>query len=124
MPIDHVDAIGPRTSFERFLSRCSATGSDPSDAVHKHFEALRHEFIDWVEVADEGRRVWRIMIDERTENYSPGQAVFDGIAAAGYYLALDVLAVRLGISADDVMGALEECRRADTISLLGLRERK
>jgi len=54
--------------------------------LHDFFAAVEHRFLDYLDVAEEGRGLWQLMFDEEIEDGSASSDLFDCIAAAAYFL--------------------------------------
>jgi len=50
------------------------------------FAAVEHRFLDYLDVAEEGRGLWQLMFDEEIEDGSAISDLLDCIAAAAYFL--------------------------------------
>lgn len=99
----------PKTKHEAALaSRGGANaGVDVGDSVHRHFTELAASFDDYLDVANEGRRLWNVMLDDGIEAWSPEDSLISGVAAAAYHLAISEVATKLGVSAMALQCAME-----------------
>jgi hypothetical protein len=82
---------------------------DDCDLLHGLFRMREQNFSEWMEVADEGRRVWNLMFSDDVEESSPVDGVFGAIAASAYNLALSKVANEMGLSVRAVESALDPC---------------
>ena len=67
-------------------------------------DAVQHQMRDfgrwdWVEVAEEGRRLWNRINDQEAEQDSPVAAVLDAVAAQAAHGAFAAVAAALGVPA-------------------------
>ena len=109
-----------KTEHELLAMRWADGDVDEGDALHKHFEELQDSghLEDFVDIAKEGRRLWRRMFKEKIEPYSPADSVISAVAAAGYALAIEHVAQRLGVADSVVRDAIETGGGADAEKFL------
>jgi len=109
-----------KTDHELRAMRWRDDDVDEDDELHKHFEVLqdRGELANWMDVADEGRRIWSRMFGEEIESYSAADGVISAVAAAGYGLAISHLAKRLGVTEVGMRCAMESQSAADADKFL------
>lgn len=109
-----------KTEHELAAMRWRDDDVDEGDELHKHFEVLQDcgEIATWMDVADEGRRIWSRMFGEEIESYSAAEGVIGSVAAAGYALAIAHIAERLGVTACGIRCAIEREAVADADKFL------
>ena len=93
-----VDLKRPQTEFEAVIADWASGKADSADAIHKHFEKLEPTMDDCFDVAEEGRRLWRISFGERLDEYSPELDIIYGVAASAFSLAFQQVAKALGVT--------------------------
>jgi hypothetical protein len=93
-----VDLKRPQTEFEAVIADWESGEADSADAIHHHFTKLEPTMDDWIDVAEEGRRLWRISFGERLDEYSPELAIINGVAASAFALAFQQVAKALGVT--------------------------
>lgn len=104
------------TKLEQAIMRWNddADDGDTGDLIHRHFEKRAARFRDWYGVGEEGRRILGMMIAVDIERESPIDCVLSGVAGAAYYLAIDHVAKKLGVSSSAVQDALESASDGDS----------
>jgi len=94
------------TKFNKVLTSWETTDEDIHDVVHQHFDANSARFRKWWDVSTEGCRVWHTMFGEKFNQLSPAEAVFAGVAAAAYELALQRVANANGVTVASIKTAI------------------
>lgn len=104
-----------KTEHEPIILRWEDVDVDEADELHLHFTALEEsgQLTDWIDVTDEGRRLWNMMFDDQVEEGSAIDSVLAAVAASGYELALRHIAKQLGVSLHAVKCALERSGKPD-----------
>jgi hypothetical protein len=114
-----------KTSHEAALAshESAESGIEVEDDVHRHFQELSANLDDWCAVAEEGRRLLGVMLKQKIEDWSAGDVIISGVAAAAYELAISDVARELEVSAfalkcgiegheeSGVAGFLAECQK-------------
>jgi len=108
------------TQYEAELASCGSAdaGFDIEDNIHRHFSELAASFDDWLDVANEGRRLWNVMFNEKFDDWSPEDSLISGVAAAAYSLAISEVATRLGVSAFALECAIESQEEPGVVGFL------
>jgi hypothetical protein len=65
------------------------------DEFHEHFQDFGRW--EWIEIANEGRRIWSLLYQEEVTYHSAQSALIHAVSAQAFYGALDVVSAALGL---------------------------
>lgn len=94
---------GVSVESERKLLEWKNEENDVGDDLHEHFQLF--DRWNWVDIAEEGRRIQNLMFDENVEIDSPYHCLLKAIAAQAYEGAYMAMAKALGIDSSDLSQA-------------------
>ena len=100
-----------KTGCEKSIANWDSPSTDCWDLLgwlHLHF-ARREPFMrNFLEAANEARRVWKIAFKEDVKEYSPIAVIFKAAVMSSFEMTCRDIAKRLGVTPDNIRSVFED----------------